>query len=429
MTGRKCSTCTHYEPSPLRRRGWCRNPRLFSPQQSHLVDQDELGCGSGTGSYWEPLEPEPTARASVALPAATIAATTKGTSPTVTAPRHVPDGDRDPAGMETTELDPAAHGVAGQAQGRHRRGGRWSLPRPTVRRLLPAGPSLVGAGSMLATSGGPGSGYGQPAGSGGRSERPARAGAGGVSGSGGTFGPRGGRGAGDDFDDEGDQVQYVPARSAGRPAGQERTVSYQPEERYWTDYLRIALPVVGLLLLLGLFVFWTQGLIGDDSDEEPTAPVAGEVIVQPTVPPVASPTIVITPQAGTQPAGNQAAVVPTPTGAAAGAGQETATEAPAAEETPPADTAAADEDPDAGETGVEGEFVEGDAVVVSNPEGANLRDDTSSDATLVRELAEGDALTILGGPTESSGGLSWYRVSDDQGNEGYVVDTAIDAAP
>ena len=32
---------------------------------------------------------------------------------------------------------------------------------------------------------------------------------------------------------------------------EERTVSYQPEERYWTDYLRIALPVFGLLLLIG----------------------------------------------------------------------------------------------------------------------------------------------------------------------------------
>ena len=27
-------------------------------------------------------------------------------------------------------------------------------------------------------------------------------------------------------------------------------MSYQPEERYWTDYLRIAFPVLGLLLLL-----------------------------------------------------------------------------------------------------------------------------------------------------------------------------------
>ena len=37
MTGRKCGSCKHYEPAPIWRKGWCRNPLLYSPQQSHLV--------------------------------------------------------------------------------------------------------------------------------------------------------------------------------------------------------------------------------------------------------------------------------------------------------------------------------------------------------------------------------------------------------
>ena len=36
---RKCSTCKFYEPAPIWRKGWCRNPLLYAPQQSHLVER------------------------------------------------------------------------------------------------------------------------------------------------------------------------------------------------------------------------------------------------------------------------------------------------------------------------------------------------------------------------------------------------------
>ena len=45
-------------------------------------------------------------------------------------------------------------------------------------------------------------------------------------------------------------------------SSEERTVSYQPEERYWTDYLRIALPVIRtfaphrIAVVLGLRIDW-----------------------------------------------------------------------------------------------------------------------------------------------------------------------------
>ena len=60
MTGRKCSSCKHYEPAPIWRKGWCRNPLLYSPQQSHLVGEDDLDCERGMGNYWEPGDPSQT---------------------------------------------------------------------------------------------------------------------------------------------------------------------------------------------------------------------------------------------------------------------------------------------------------------------------------------------------------------------------------
>ena len=100
---------------------------------------------------------------------------------------------------------------------------------------------------------------------------------------------------------------------------EERTVSYQPEERYWTDYLRIALPVIGLLLLIGLLWYWASALIGDGSPaQQPTPEVA--VIVTPinqATPAPPTPTaVVIAPTPGppvTEPTATAVVAVAPPT--------------------------------------------------------------------------------------------------------------------
>ena len=52
---RKCSTCRHYQPSPLWRKGWCRNPLLYDRNTNHLVEGDSLACNRTFIDYWEPM--------------------------------------------------------------------------------------------------------------------------------------------------------------------------------------------------------------------------------------------------------------------------------------------------------------------------------------------------------------------------------------
>ena len=69
-----------------------------------------------------------------------------------------------------------------------------------------------------------------------------------------------------------ERVPPPPAGVTGSATGGggDRPSSYQTEERYWTDYLRIALPIAGLLLLLSVFWYWASSFIGDDN--EPSRP-------------------------------------------------------------------------------------------------------------------------------------------------------------
>ena len=52
---RKCGNCRFYEPAPLWRKGWCRNPKLYPPHANHLVDANTIDCEGGFRSriYWE----------------------------------------------------------------------------------------------------------------------------------------------------------------------------------------------------------------------------------------------------------------------------------------------------------------------------------------------------------------------------------------
>ena len=53
---RRCGTCWFYEPSPIWRRGWCRNTTLHRLGYSHPVQEDEHDCRRGRHDYWEPAD-------------------------------------------------------------------------------------------------------------------------------------------------------------------------------------------------------------------------------------------------------------------------------------------------------------------------------------------------------------------------------------
>jgi len=202
-----------------------------------------------------------------------------------------------------------------------------------------------------------------------------------------------------------------PRAERDATGGQERSVSYQPEERYWTDYLRLALPVIGLLLMLGLFLFWLNSLLDNSTGTAPTptvivanVPSGGDVIGAVATPTLAAGAVVTPPtvagDAGTAPTATvgtdpgQAATDPTPT---------------------PGD-----------DTGGVDTFAVGDQVQVSADEGLTLRSDPTTSGEALATLDLGDILTVTGPPVDGDG-LSWYPVDIDD-LSGFVAADFIEAA-
>ena len=297
MTLRACGTCRFYEPSAVWRQGWCRNARLYGPQESHPVDSRTLDCEIGAAKdLWEPLDANGVI------------------------PHH------NSFASEAGPLETATHRL-GQELGQS-------------------------GGEMMAEGQGP-------------------------------AGP-----------------------------SEERTVSYQPEERYWTDYLRIALPVIGLLLLIGLLWYWASALIGDGGDQPPptveTVAVITPVNEATPAPPTAT-AVVIAPTPGPP-------QVPTPTAHPAVATTQPVTPTPAA---PAADAANPCASLPVYEVG---------AVVTTTAE-LNLREGPSTDSAAVVVLPEGTRLQVTG-EFQEAGQCDWWPVTVvDTGQSGFVIEEYLEPAP
>ena len=100
---RKCSTCKHYQPSPLWRKGWCRNPLLYDRNTNHLVEAESLSCNRTFIDYWEPGDEAIAAGAQGRSPKPRIA-------PSIPMDTYNASGERLPTGHTPAVGIPAALG-------------------------------------------------------------------------------------------------------------------------------------------------------------------------------------------------------------------------------------------------------------------------------------------------------------------------------
>lgn len=408
-TVRKCSTCKHYEPAPIWRKGWCRNPLLYSPQQSHLVGEEDLDCDRGMGNYWEPLDssgmdgakpqtPESSTEEHFDAPQPAIKKPSPDLAEPVMMKASRPSGPSDsqragggdfrrPAGDDRSGSDNRGTSSSGGWRGGDTGpfGGKSSGDTSPFRG---SGDSERGGGLSRFTRGGNSGGGGGLSRftGGGKSE-----GSGGLSRF--TGGGGGGSKGGGGDDDDGNRFT-PPPRDFQRPAGTpERQFTYYTEQRYWTDYLRIAAPVLGVILILGLLWFWLGSLMG-----------GGE----PAPSPSPSPSIA---------------------GGATNTQQTPIIIADTATPTPPASSPRVVATPDSSETTDAETFVfaRGDTAVVGNTDGdgANLRAEPDANAEIVTVLDDGTKLDITGDSIQD-GPLTWWPVTSPDGDEGYIAEELLE---
>lgn len=317
MTGRKCGTCKHFEPAPLWRKGWCRNPLLYSPQQSHLVNDEDLDCERGMGNYWEVAD---------AALASEVPVFTEGFKEPVAAAFH---SSAPGTPILVSDIGQPVYPVTGAAG----QGGE----RPP---------------------------YDDP--------------------------PGGGWSGGDP--------------PPGNPPGD---YNYYPEERYWTDYLRIAAPILGVILMVFLFWWWISNFIGDDNNDNGS--IAGEDNT-----PVTIPTVGDTPEPDQEatPADGTPGIVFPGNGTPGAENQEPTT--PAGQPTTPPEQG--EEEPPA-----TGGIYNGATVEVFNTggTGVNVRSLPSTESDIITVFLDGTVLTVIGEAVEAEG-FVWWPVSGD-GVDGYVV--------
>ena len=195
-------------------------------------------------------------------------------------------------------------------------------------------------------------------------------------------------------------------------------MSYQPEERYWTDYLRIALPVVGLLLMLGLFWYWASNVIGDGGNSNKPSPTAQVSVLTANTSTATTAALVDIKTAVTTPTTAPNAGLATEVNSASN-GTNTGNTA--------VNTAAPGNSAGNASTTNPSKFGKGDAVVTNDA--VNMRAEHSTTATPVESLDPQTKLNVTGDGVKE-GDYIWIPVDDpNTGTSGWVADQFVDLAP
>lgn len=182
-------------------------------------------------------------------------------------------------------------------------------------------------------------------------------------------------------------------------------MSYESEERYWTDYLRVALPVIGLLLMLALFWWWAQQFIGDDGSPSDVAESTRTTEIATKAPPTATATV-------------ETVIQPTQI-------DRTATSEPAANNGGTGESTPSDEpsNQDCGFTA--------DQQVVVTEDDVRLRKEPSlaEDVEIINTLAAGTPLSIIGDCYEEDeeGNRFWRVRNQETSRTGYISADYIEA--
>ncbi len=138
----------------------------------------------------------------------------------------------------------------------------------------------------------------------------------------------------------------------------------------------------------------------------------------PTVPPAPAPIVAATTAVGgpadeALPTTPQAPLAVLPEVSTPDPGAVTTAPAPVA---PPAEAATPTSEP----AGSGGGLAPGTSALVTAPNGLNLRQTASAAGTLIVQLATGQTVTVLEGPTQADG-YTWWRVNAGDGQSGWVA--------